>query len=193
MNDLSLVKGKPDYTLTVGASFQPDGMYTLAGGATGFNAPITVTDTLGTVLGTLTVGSGETDIGDLKYALALDGSDLTVTISGGGTVITEDITGETKNVYKGWTAQDVNINAGGKLDVLGGGIADNTTVNSDGFLNVQSGGEANNTTVNSSGLLAVQSGGTAEVVTVNPGGRLDVLNGGSAYQVRENGGRVQDY
>ena len=171
VNDLSVIQGKPDYTLTVGAAFQPDGMYTLAGGATGFNAPITVTDTLGTVLGTLTVGSGETDIGDLKYALALDGSDLTVTISGGETVITGDITGEAKIVYAGWTAQDVNIYAGGRLDVLNGGVA-------------------NNTNVNSKGMLAVQSGGTAEIVTVNPGGDLEILNGGAAYQIRDNGGHV---
>ena len=191
VNDLSLVNGWPIYTLTV-SDTQADGLYTLAGGASEFIQSITVVNTLGTKLDTLTVEDGTKEIDGTKYTLELYGSDLTVTVGEVSKVITGNIDGETKNVYAGWTAQDVSINAGGRLDVLDGGIADNTTVNSDGFFNVQSGGKANNTTVNSGGDLAVQEGGEAEVVTVNSGGKFNV-NGGSAYQVRENGGRVQDY
>ena len=78
VNDLSILMGKPSYTLTVDGS-ESDGTYRLAGGAAGFNESITVVNNSGSELGTLTVGA-DLDIDGKIYTLALNGSDLSVTI-----------------------------------------------------------------------------------------------------------------
>ncbi len=67
------------YTLTVGGT-QTAGTYRLAEGAAGFDSTITVMNTVGTELCTLTVDGGTVEIGDTKYTLALNGSSLAVTI-----------------------------------------------------------------------------------------------------------------
>ena len=67
VNNLSLVQGTPSFTLTVSAT-QAEGKYNLAGGAAGFDKTITVRDTSGATLGTITVGSG---------TQAIDGRDYT--------------------------------------------------------------------------------------------------------------------
>ncbi len=79
-NDLSILMGTPSYTLTVDGT-QANGTYNLAGGAAGFNKTITVTNTAGESLGTLTVGE-TVSIGDTDYTLSL-GSDnvLSVTLN----------------------------------------------------------------------------------------------------------------
>jgi len=79
VSDLSLVNGTPSYTLTVSGS-EVDGVYRLADGAAAFDQTITVMNTTGAALGTLTVGATQ-EIGGVKYALELndDGNlDLTV-------------------------------------------------------------------------------------------------------------------
>jgi autotransporter passenger strand-loop-strand repeat protein len=188
VNDLSIVQGTPDFTLTV-SDLQADGKYSLAGGATGFDKTITVVNTLGATLGTISIADGTKDIGGVKYTLALDGSDLSVTIAGGvGNVITGNITDETKDVPAGWTALNVNVNENGKLNVLDGGKANNTNVNQNGMLYVISGGAASNTNVNSGGALQVYAGGTADGATVNPGGKAFVSSG--TQKITENGGYV---
>ena len=65
-----------NYTLTVDGT-EADGDYKLAEGATGFDKTITVKDTLGTTLGTLTVAGGKTTI---------DGKDYTLTLTGTGSL-----------------------------------------------------------------------------------------------------------
>ncbi|MBQ7730978.1 MAG: AIDA repeat-containing protein [Lentisphaeria bacterium] len=81
LNNLSLVKGAPSFTLTVSNS-QADGTYKLAGGAAGFSKTISVVNTGGTSLGTLTVGQTAT-IGGVNYTLNLGGDNtLSVTIGG---------------------------------------------------------------------------------------------------------------
>ena len=80
VNDLSVINGTPKYTLTVSGG-EADGTYRLADGASGFNKTITVRNTSGAELGTLTVGGGAQEFGEVQYALALDGSgSLTATI-----------------------------------------------------------------------------------------------------------------
>ena len=79
VNNLSLIKGVPLYTLTVSAS-QAKGVYTLAEGAAGFGGTITVLNADGSETGKwLTVGKS-VEIGDTEYALSLSGSKLTLTV-----------------------------------------------------------------------------------------------------------------
>jgi len=79
VNNLSLIKGVPLYTLTVSAS-QAKGVYTLADGATGFGGTITVLNADGSETGKwLTVGKS-VEIGDTEYALSLSGSKLALTV-----------------------------------------------------------------------------------------------------------------
>ena len=168
LNKLSILKGARDYTLTVDGS-QATGKYTLAGGVPSFNKSITVVDTLGTELGTIDIGD-DLSIGGVKYTLALDSSNLTVTVKG----IEADLTGDLDTRYEltaGMFASSVNILNGGNLEVFEGGFTSQTTVNSGGD-------------------LAVSEGGVADVVTVNFGGDLYVRNGGVATLVKENGGYV---
>jgi len=87
INNLSLVTGKPTYTLTV-SNTQEEGTYNLAGGTAGFDKTITIVNTFGTELGTLSVAGGETDIGGRKFTLALIGSNLTVTLGEASTIDT---------------------------------------------------------------------------------------------------------
>ena len=78
VNNLSVVKGTPTYTLTVDGT-QSNGTYKLAGWATGFNKTISVVNTDGTSLGTLTVGQ-TANIGSSEYTLNL-GSDDVLSVS----------------------------------------------------------------------------------------------------------------
>ena len=82
VNDLSVLMGKPSYTLTVDGN-EWDGTYNLAGGASKFNETITVVNTSGTELGTLTVNGEELSISGKTYQLKLNGSDLYVTVDPG--------------------------------------------------------------------------------------------------------------
>jgi len=81
VNNLSMLRGNsPDFTLTVSGT-QSTGVYNLAKGAAEFDHTITVKDTLGTDIGTLTPNSGFTKIGDLYYSLAAFGSGVWVTVA----------------------------------------------------------------------------------------------------------------
>ena len=79
VSDLSRIQGTPLYTLTVGAS-QADGTYGLAEGAAGFDKTITVVNASGTTLGTLTADGGTQVFDGVKYTLALNDSELVVTV-----------------------------------------------------------------------------------------------------------------
>lgn len=79
LNNLSAIAGEiPLYTLTVGGS-EAYGEYKLAEGAAGFNETITVVNTSGTKLGTLTVGS-KAMAGGAAYTLNLADGSLSVTV-----------------------------------------------------------------------------------------------------------------
>ncbi len=79
LNNLSAIAGEiPLYTLTVGGS-EAYGEYKLAEGAADFNETITVVNTSGTKLGTLTVGS-KAMAGGAAYTLNLTDGSLSVTV-----------------------------------------------------------------------------------------------------------------
>ena len=69
VNNLAIIQGTPLYTLTVSAE-QAKGIYTLADGAAKFKSTISVLNTLGNELGTLTVGE-TLSVGDTDYTLNL--------------------------------------------------------------------------------------------------------------------------
>ena len=78
LSNLSLVKGTPVFTLTVNGT-QETGTYYLADGAADFNKTISVVNTSGTELGTLTLGEKATLEG-VDYTLNLSDSTLLVDI-----------------------------------------------------------------------------------------------------------------
>ena len=78
VNDLSVVCGTPVYTLTVSDSLGK-GVYALAAGAAGFSSILSVVDTGGAALGSLTVGE-TIQVGDADYTLNLTDSLLTLTV-----------------------------------------------------------------------------------------------------------------
>ena len=77
VNNLSLIRGTPQYTLTVGT--QKSGSYMLAEGALRFNSTITVFNTEGVQLGTLTTGSALTT-DRATYTLVSFGESLSVDV-----------------------------------------------------------------------------------------------------------------
>ena len=78
VNDLSLIQGAPDYTITVSASQAP-GEYRLADGAAGFDRTVTVTtDTA--ALGTLSVG-GTITVDNVDYSLKLANGALSLGVA----------------------------------------------------------------------------------------------------------------
>jgi len=70
ISDISLVHGTPDYNVTVSKT-QTEGIYSLAGGAVGFNRTITVSTAAGEEIGTITVGGEELISPDYAYAYRL--------------------------------------------------------------------------------------------------------------------------
>ena len=78
VNDLSLVHGSPEFTLTVSGA-QTHGDYSLAGGVADFTKTISVVNEAGEQLGTLTVGR-TADIGGTNYKLNLDDDVLSVSV-----------------------------------------------------------------------------------------------------------------
>ena len=111
VNDLSILMGTPSYTLTV-SDTQACGAYTLADGAAGFDNTITVQNTLGETLGTLTVGETLT-IDKTDYLLTNENGVLSVTVSDGGTPA------KPKWTYMVYMAADSNIGTSALYDIIG--------------------------------------------------------------------------
>ena len=175
LNGLSLVSGWDGavYTLTVNGS-QADGKYVLAGGAADFDKAITVVNTSGESLGSITAGTPET-ISGAEYTLSISGGVMSLQITTGAPPEpTEIISGlvlknETRTAGEGQAYVDTTINEKGWLQVSQGGTANSTTVNSGGCLYISSGGSVNSTTVNSGGKFEIKEGGTANSTTLNDG------------------------
>ena len=190
VNNLSLVSGAPDFTLTV-TGFEAEGKYNLAAYAADFDKTITVRNSSGREFGTLTVGGEALSRSGRSYTLALDGSgNLSVTVGFLPADVTGDIANESVHLKDGQVGGAINVNNDGRLYVSEGGFARETTVNSDGDLYIEEGGAAEAVTVNSDGDIYIEEGGAAEAVNVNSGGRVFIYGGGEAYRVMEDGGYV---
>ena len=187
VNDLSLINGTPDYTVTVCAN-QARGVYALAGNAAAFGSAVSLTVGEDTYADALTVGETYT-VGNRDYLLGIDDDD-TLTLS---------VFGAPVETYKGEipvSAAEVmtgkEIVFGGDEDAMivgSGGTALETVVDADGILTVYDGGVAKDTYVNGDydddddfvrGSMYVSEGGVASGTTV-AGGELGIENGGFAY------------
>ena len=78
VNDLSIIRGTPLYTLTV-TGVDGDGKYKLAKGASDFNGTLTVRNTSGKNIGSLSVGQ-TVSLGTNEYTLNLTDDELSVTV-----------------------------------------------------------------------------------------------------------------
>ena len=169
VNEISRISGTPTYTLTVSES-QAKGVYLLSEGVDQFDPVITVRNTAGEDLGTISLESPVGLYGD-TYTLHLIAGDLLLTVSAeppqpvvsSGTVLA----GQSGDVNSGEVSYRATVSDGGFLNVLSGGKANFATISSGGVLNVSNGGTARNTAVREYGRLAVFSGGTAESATVS--------------------------
>ena len=104
MNNLSLVRGDPTYTVTVSAD-QENGRYLLAGGATGVSSIFSL-GTDGSNYGTITVNGDKQIYGNYIYTLATEDSNLILTV-------VKDETGpviESVRWNQAWTNDSVTIN-----------------------------------------------------------------------------------
>ena len=79
INDFMFIDSNPSFTLTVDSTLS-SGYYRLADMVEAFSKTITVVNSSGTELGTLTVGGGTQTIGSKGYTLTLDGGVLGVTL-----------------------------------------------------------------------------------------------------------------
>jgi len=207
VNDLSLVQGAPGFTLTVSGTLD-EGTYKLAEGAAGFDKTITVVNTLGETLGTLTVEDDRKLIDGGKYTLNLDDSSgLSVTISD-----RIDLTGDLDSEFHledGMYGSSVNVLSGGALYISSGAEADHVTVNFGGYIqfwdasgtmtNIKENGGYANThpdatvtflpnsfggyTYSGNSMASIHSGTIGSGLTVCSDGGINVFSGGVAQNV----------
>jgi autotransporter passenger strand-loop-strand repeat protein len=207
LNNLSVVKGDPTFTLTVTGS-EAYGTYKLAESATGFDKTITVVNTLGETLGTLTVAGGRKLIDGRKYMLNLDeSSGLSVTISD-----RIDLTGDLDSEFhleSDMVGSGVNVLSGGALYISSGAEADHVTVNFGGYIqfwdasgtmtNIKENGGYANThpdatvtflpnsfggyTYSGNSMASIHSGTIGSGLTVCSDGGINVFSGGVAQNV----------
>ena len=204
LNNLSLIKGTPTYTITVSTD-QEYGTYKLAQGAENFTGSITIGD--GSVnYGSITVNGEEFVYNDVSYSLVQSDGNLTLTVGkfepvilpsvfiyDGGTLTSSGtvINGGTlvfsgndsMYVYDGGVANGVYASDGGRIYVSGGTVNDITLFCLDLGNEEKTAemyiynGTANNTVVEDYCNLYV-SGGLANNTTVH--GSMYVYDGGIA-------------
>ncbi len=185
----TIIEDEPfKYTLTV-SDIQMPGTYSLSEDAYSFYKSITVKDTSGTELGTLTVNGGEKKIGCFNCSLSLvNGNELVVTVAAIDGIIYGEFESATKDITSGISAVNVIVSDDGLLQVHSGGVASDTTVLKGGVFNVFSGGKLRGTTISSGGTATVYEDVMASYVIVD-GGVFVLESGGWAYRA-SNGSTV---
>ena len=109
VNNLSIIKGSPIYTLTTKGNQTP-GIYKLAEGASGFSGTISVVNASGDSLGTLSVGQ-TVSIKNADYTLNLDDGLLSVTIGETGADLVAPTIGSIRASTTAPTNQAVTVTA----------------------------------------------------------------------------------
>ena len=181
LNNIELVGGTPDYSLTVGDN-QAVGNYKLAGNAAGFNKTLTVKDSAGTDLGTLAVDGDIVGYSGKVYGLKLTDNMLTVTVANGSsdTVFMGTVENETKVITSGMSALGATVKDAGVFIIESDGRARNTLVSAGGNMVITSDANISGVTIESGGVVNVQSDGIADTVVVN-GGQLYLESAGWAF------------
>jgi len=194
LNDMSIIRGIPNYTLTIDGT-QAYGKYSLAEGASDFDGVIRVTGTSGELFGLLTLGN-TLSISGFDYTLVLSQGVLSLQIDPGGTMppsseelpsVTSGgvvVSGCIMEALPGTRYENPTVDSWGSLFIHSSGTATNATVNYWGSLFINNGGTADSATVNSNGELFVSRGGTATNTTVNSGGLIFVSSGGTATGIK---------
>ena len=198
INNLSLIKGTPTYTITVSAE-QSDGTYKLAQGAESFTGSITIGDGT-TSYGSITVNGEDFVYEDTVFSLdqvngnlILTVEDAPVLIYSSGTLtsagkVIENATlayggNNSMHIYSGGTANDTTVNTGGELHISSGGTADGAVLNADGVIYVSSGALLNDAYVTGERNSAiVYTGGKITDSEITSGGKI-IISGGSCSQV----------
>ena len=170
LSNLSLISGTPNYSLTVDGT-QSVGSYKLAGGAAGFSKTLTVKDSAGTELGTITVDGDAVGYNGKLYGLKLTDGTLSVLV----------VNGSSENVFMG------TVTSGTKT-ITSGSSAVGATVDEEGHLIIDNKGKASNTLVKAGGEMIVSSGGTVKGITIEKGGSVSILEDVMASNVVVNGG-----
>lgn len=85
------------------------------------------------------------------------------------------------------SATNVQLENGGRLDVLGNGIADTTTVNQGGILAVASGGKAQNIVMHDGGVLIADTGATVSGTNTSGAFGIDAATGKASNLRLDNG------
>ena len=165
---------------------QTEGTYKLAGNAGEFNRTISIgTNTAS--FGTLTVGGTALTYNGKSYTLALNDSNLVLTI---GNTVTPPVAGDQVQVYssgtlvkqgKVLTGETIVSGANNSMFVYDGGTANETVINSSGRMYISSGGVANKTYLQEAyASMTIYSGGKANDTEIRKNGFINVSNGGFA-------------
>jgi len=201
VKELAILRGVPDYTLTVNDS-QQSGVYTLANGLKQFDQAISVFSSSGDKLGTLALDT-PVEISGSTYTLFLSLGRLSLAVGcappeiagvSSNAVLTD--TNNTVYVHNGETFFCPYISRNCRLSVLDGGTvisaylepgATITPYPAGATLAVSRGGAAYNTVVDIYCLFAIHSGGYAESITVNGRGTLSLIGNGIAKDITNQG------
>ena len=180
----AIKSGTYDVTLTV-ANKQLNGTYYLIDDAADFDATVTVKFGANT-LGTLTVGGGPTDVGNITCDLKLNNAGTLVVVVTNGAIPDPiysgaTLTDERRDITSGISAIDVTVSSGGILAVYSSGEASNTTVYDRGELDVFSDGDLIGATVRYGGSATLYEDAAAHDVVV-AGGTLVVESGAFIFQ-----------
>ena len=144
INDFSRIQSSaPVYTITVNSG-QQGGTYRLAEGVSSFDDVISVVNTAGTELETITAGETKSILG-VSYTLSLSNNALSLEVGTDASSVPPTSTGlilskGTRTIEQGQLYLDSLINSGGVLRINDGGRADVTVVNSGGTVCVSGGG-----------------------------------------------------
>jgi autotransporter passenger strand-loop-strand repeat protein len=201
IENLSVVSGNPDYSVTVTASLSI-GNYVLASGAATFNSTISVCNATNTCFGSISLNGNTVTYSGKTYSLNNSNGNLTlqvvqsaapepppqsgnVFVYSSGTVVSraDEVSGIVLNngeytsmkVSSGGTARDTTILSGGHAYVYKGGEAHNTKISSWGNFYVN-GGCAYNTEISSASVYA-SAGGVLSNTTAYYQGGLRLSNG----------------
>ena len=171
VNNLSRISGAPTYTITINAEEQADGVYLLAAGALGFNQTISVVNTNGSLIGTLSIG-GSITILETVYTLNLSDDVLYLNVGDDSTPPVHVYSGLIIDSGTNIVAQsgdlfyETQILSGGELRIVSGGLADGIVVSPDGSLHVASGGTATDIVwTPCEGRVFIDDGATASFVS----------------------------
>ena len=189
LDNANLLRRPSAYTITVDGA-EGSGVYKVANGASDFNATVTVMNTSGNELGTLTANGLDSVLyGGRKYVLNLAGSTLSVVVAeeeGDDKIFTGVVSSGLKYISSGCSAVGAQVIGTGMLSVLSKGSVINTTFRDGGMLVVSSGAKARGVTLGENGSALVWQDVNISNTVVD-GGLLSINKDGWAYQLTNNG------